>query len=220
MNQTVLLHYYPGARGDFLASVIFDAFKDGEAGSVTRPVGYKYKNIHITEDYSFLDAPDTINIRIASGVVLNGKWTGLSSSSVLQICHNWFVKHHRTFGRNPHFITMDTAEQYYHCAHFYLLDDNNADMHTYNYRVKFDDLSNIDYLNQFRRQIMGANISESSMPAILANLEQQPAWQSSKNSSIIEQVRQLIDHELESGVFLSPSWDHVPVADKIALLKE
>jgi hypothetical protein len=101
-----------------------------------------------------------------------------------------------------------------------LLDDTAADKHTYNYRVTFDDISNIEYLNQFRKQLIGADISEASMPAIVSNLEQQPTWQNSDNASIIEQVRQLIDQELESGVFLSPTWDHVPVADKIALLKE
>jgi hypothetical protein len=215
------LHYCPGARGDFLASVIFDSVVENKFGSVKRPYGFPYKNVHVTEDYSFLDNSESTFIRIPTGLVSNGIWTGISSKSALQVAHNWMSKHPMQFSRNPHYMTMDTHEQYYHCVHFFCFDDTVADQYKekYSYRIEFDKINNLYFLNDFRTKLMGSPVSEQTMEAMKTNINNQQPWDKSENAEIIEQVRQLIDQELESGVFLGPTWDHVPVADKLALLK-
>lgn len=219
-NKTLFLHYNPGARGDFLAAMLFDSLVDGVAGSVKRPIGKIYKNIHVTDDYSFVENPDNLCIRIGCGLIEDNKWTGQYSSSALQICHNWFTKHALQFSRNPHYMTMEPCEQYYHCVHWYVVDDQAAWQHRdkYAYWLNFKDISNIEVLNNLRIEIIGTPITDSTLTTTKHNISIQQPWQEAENCEMIEQVRQLIDKELESGVFLSHQWDHVSVQDKLATL--
>jgi hypothetical protein len=215
MDKTIYIHYPPGARGDFLASILFDSFKPKDHGAVTRPVGHKYKNLHVIEDYSFLNLPNIVSIRIATGVVTNGKWNGNSIDPSLQIVWNWMSKMPGHFDRNPHYMTMELPERYYHCARFFLMEDIKSDVYKYDYRVEYNNLNNIEYLNNLRISIMGTDIREDTQELMVDNLNIQKHWSECYDGKLIGQVQRLIDSELESGVFLGPEWDHTPMLDKL-----
>lgn len=221
MNKILLLHYQPGGRGDFVASSLYDALDKKPDGSVSRPVGIPYRNVHVVDDYSFLDNPNTTNVKILSGCTENGQWNGDSSTHTLQLCHNWFTKHASLFARNPHYKDMELCEKYYHCVHFFCIYDIQGEPYKdkYQYQIQFKDVDSIDFLNDLRLKICGTEIPESTKELMIKNIADQPIWQNSKNAEIIEQVRQLIDTELANGTFLSPMWDRVPVQEKIDLLK-
>lgn len=221
MANTLVLHYQPGGRGDFIAGSMYDLLMEKADGAVARPKGVIYKSIHVVDDYSFLDNPNTCNVRVLSGCTENGQWNGDSSTHTLQIVHNWFTKHARMFARNPHYMTMDLCEQYYHCAHFFCIYDIQGEQYKdkYQHRIQFKDVNNIEFLNDLRLKILGTEIPESTRELMRANIARQPVWQNSSNAEVIEDVRQLIDLELADGTFLSPAWDQVPVQDKIDLLK-
>ena len=222
MNKTLVLHYQPGGRGDFLASSFYDTFVESNDGAVRRPIGIIYKNVHVVDDYSFLDKPNTLNIRISSGIINeDGKWNGTSISPSLQIAHNWFTKHARMFARNPHYMTMEPCEQYYHCAHFFCMYDiwGQPHRHKYDHWIDFKDVDSVEYVNSLRLKIYGTSIPESTAQLMQQSIDKQPVWQKSEQAEMIEQVRQLIDQELEQGIYLSPEWDRVPVEEKLKQLK-
>ena len=215
MDSTIFIHYPPGARGDFLASALFDSFKPKEYGAVTRPVGYKYKNVHITNDYSFLDTPDTISIRIATGVVSDGVWNGNSIDPALQIVYNWMSKMPGHFDRNPYYMTMELPERYYHCAHFFLIEDKVADTHKYDHRVEFNNLNDLTYLTNLRMSIMGDTFKDDTLELMTDNINNQQHWSQGADAEMLTKVQQLIDSELKNGIYLGPTWDHESVMEKL-----
>ena len=222
MSKTLVLHYQPGGRGDFLAGSFYDMFVERNDGAVRRPIGIEYKSVHVVNDYTFLDNPDTVKVRISSGIINeDNTWNGTSISPSLQIAHNWFTKHARMFSRNPHYMTMEPCEQYYHCVHFFCMYDMWAQphRHKYDHWLDFKDINDIDYVNTLRLNIIGTPIPDTTRALMQANINNQPVWQNSERAEMIEQVRQLIDQELEQGIFLGPTWDHVPVEEKLQTLK-
>lgn len=217
MNETLYLHYQPGARGDFLASVLLDNFTPIQLGRVSRPNGSKYKSRHISDSFAFLDRPDTITMRIVTGPVEDGKWNGTSIAPGIQIVYNWMTKIPGYFENDKHFGPMSLIDRYYHCLHFFLLDDTLADTYKdrYNYRIEFASIDNLEFLESFRIKVMGEGITEKTRGPMLENLAIQKHWQDSADGEVLEQLRILIDSELENGVFLGPTWDHVPVFNKL-----
>jgi len=222
MDKVLIIHYQPGGRGDFFAGAMYDTLKESNDGSIKRPTGTPYKNVHVVDDYSFLDTPDTVKVRISSGLFdENNQWNGSSIEPSLQIAHNWFIKHAPLFARNPHYKDMQLCEKYYHCVHFFCFYDMQGQPYRskYDHWLDFKDINDIEFLNAFRLKVYGTSIPEETRIAMQQNIDRQPVWQKSDRAEMIEQVRKLIDQELEQGIFLGPTWDHIPVEEKLALLK-
>lgn len=187
-NQTIIktknkfcIHFDPGARGDFLGSILTNSFVERQYSAVSFPgylkIHHRFKEHTIPENFTVIRIDDN---RI--------------TDSVMQITLNSFEK-------NPSELLEDRIDHFYtRIKNVYHELKELIDPEVYDYWIDFRALSDIEFLKDFYYQFNGQAIDETLVEKINNNINKQPNW---KSDLELVRLSQLVDFELKFNLM---SW--------------
>lgn len=177
MAQKLCIHFVPGARGDFLASVLAggNITTRDDFGAVMPP---EYLKIHYNFDRRSVP-DDYFVIGIDHSVIID---------NVMQVALNSILKNKK--------------EVYDWLDHFYIRAINDLMIprmkpDDYDCYIDFSSLANIDFLKWLYFDINGQPITDSSMLLIEQNIKKQPCWRT--NPDLVK-LSKLIEFEMNNQV--------------------
>lgn len=180
-NKNLTIHFAPGARGDFLASVLTDSWESrGDNGALRQPA--QYNKIH------FLSAteipPNSVTIRIDDNNNID---------NIMQIAYGHFTK-------NPVDFKTTFVDQFYLFVVDMLLRNSSDNIHQihYDYWIDFSALSDIEFIKMFYFEIRAKPIDEVFASIIDANIKQQKCW---KENPELLKLGELINFENKFKLF-------------------
>jgi hypothetical protein len=174
-NSNLCIHFLPGARGDFLASVLVDDFKKRANGALHQP---DYLKIHHNFNQTSIDN-NYIVIRIDDNK---------SIDSIMQITVNGFLK-------NPVAMLNDTIDHYYtRIKDTHYTYKETVDSTRYNYWIDFASLSDIKFLQDIYYHFHCRPMRDGLIHLIEENIKQQISW---KTIAGLEKLSWLIDFEIK-----------------------
>jgi hypothetical protein len=171
------IHYQPGARGDFLASVLTGIFEERQNGALQSPrfyhkVHYDFENdaTHKTKKY--------ICIRIDENY---------STENVMQIVFNQFLK-------DPQELVNGYIDNFYTRVQdcFYKRREV-LDRDDYDYWIDFSCVDNINFLKHFYSQLRCHSMPVELEQNAIANIQKQLYWKTTQPE--LEKLSWLIEFE-------------------------
>lgn len=179
-SKNLTIHFGPGARGDFLASVLCDAWTERGSGALYSPKNYK--KIHFLPITTMLE--NTTLIRIDANNDIN---------NIMQISFNHM---------NKNIIESKTSyiDQFYLYTVDLLKKDAADRMQQidYDYWLDFASLSDLTFIEEFYLTINSAPIDAKFLQIIAANIQIQLSW---KNEPSLVKLSKLIDFENRFQLF-------------------
>ena len=181
----IVMHYPPGARGDFLGGLLLDTIQETKNFAVATPPPGKYTKIHHCEHWDWLNKPDTIKIRIDSNN---------NSENLIRIAMQHLLKNTRT--------QLVYLEDEFDHIYVYIKDILNRDKecflhkHKYNYWIDFSYLSDVDFLYELYMQINHTTPDNKLFKNALDNVTKQKTELSTKHKKLAE----LLDFEIKLGL--------------------
>ena len=177
-NQLVV-HFQPGARGDFLAAVIMEEFQDRGNSAVKHPSNYR--KVHY--DFNIDLYRNHLRIRIDDNGLID---------NLMQIVFNSMYK-------NPLESYHDTDPM----DHFYVrvidcLSKDSADPAHYHYWVDFQYVNDLNWLRSYFIHFHGRHPKTEFWNAVQQNVERQLHWRSNPD---LEKLSKLIDYERRFNLF-------------------
>jgi hypothetical protein len=172
----IIMHFPPGARGDFLGGFLLDNIVERDNFAVSSP-SHGYKKIHHTDDFGFLKDTTAIKIRIDAN---------FTAANYLNIAHNHINKN------GPEILLDDPLDQHY----TFIKDVVKRDKDVYNYKqyydywIDFSVLNNFDFLWDLYVLVNKTTPDEILLKSALNNINQQTVI--SKN---YEKLIDLLDFE-------------------------
>lgn len=173
------IHFDPGARGDFLASILLDSFIARDNSALKSP---NYRKIH---DDFHIEKPylkKCICIRIDDNK---------SVDNLMQIVFNHFLKNRK---KAVNECLDDFYEQIKGC-HRRQLKSHPGD---YDYWIDFSYLNNVEFLKALYLNIYNREILFPLIDSIEQNIQKQLHW---KSNPELEKLSWLIDFELRCNLF-------------------
>ena len=179
-SKNLAIHFGPGARGDFLASVLCDAWTERGSGALHSPKNYK--KIHFLPITTMLE--NTTLIRIDANNDIN---------NIMQISFNHM---------NKNIIELKTSyiDQFYLYTVDLLKKDAADRMQRidYDYWLDFASLSDLTFIEEFYLTINSAPIDARFLQIIATNIQSQLSW---KNEPALVKLSKLIDFENRFQLF-------------------
>ena len=197
MALNLLIHFQPGARGDFLANVLLGKFNSRKNIAMAQPkyvkvhhVGFhlEFKSIPINgifENYDVIKNFNGIKIRIDPG---------FNPVNLMTIEANHLIKN-----KDIEEFNLDDYDTMYRAASFFLnneYDSLQKNKKYYNYWIDFDNLSNIEFLKNLYLEINGYEMQEDLLSKYKENISLQ------KNYLLDNKFRNLIkvlDFEIKNS---------------------
>ena len=125
----IIMHFPPGARGDFLGGFLLDSISERNNFAIHQPK-FDYKKIHHTDNFDFLKSPTAIKIRIDAN---------FNALNYLNIAHNHINKN------GPKILLDNPLDQHY----TFIKDIVKQDKDVYNYKQYYDYWIDFSILNDF-----------------------------------------------------------------------
>jgi hypothetical protein len=185
------IHYDPGARGDFLASILFSTIpKVNKQERVI--INFKnYKKIHTATDYAFLNE-DGIKIKIAHNNNLD---------NLLQIAH-----FHHT--KNVRFLQKAVADDLGTYEKIYLFIKYIAEQEKialnyklqYNYWIAFENIHDIGYLENLYSTIHHSSMTNKLKKAAVENIQNQTIWTNRNDLLQYKNLADIINFEIANDL--------------------
>jgi hypothetical protein len=178
----IVMHYPPGARGDFLGGLLLDTIQETNNFAVASPPPGKYTKIHHCEHWDWLDKSDTIKIRIDSNN---------NSENLIRIAMQHLLKNTRT----QLVYLEDEIDHVYVYIKDILAKDRECVLHKhkYDYWIDFSYLSDLDFLYDLYVQI------NHTMPddKLFKNAVDNVAKQKTELSPDHKKLAELLDFEIK-----------------------
>jgi hypothetical protein len=189
----ILIHFDPGARGDFLANVLKNKFLVRDHGAFYTPLGVE--KIHHVDDPTLLPVAD-VKIKI---------FLPTNSDDLIQIAHNHIIKNSEklNFVRNPN---LTFWEEYYYFVRFAFEKNNfySKYKNVYDYCIEYHQLYDITFLEDLYFKINQVPLFKSARQKILENIEFQNTlrWQNDvEKVTNLTLVSELINFEIKNNLF-------------------
>jgi hypothetical protein len=181
-NKNLCIHFVPGARGDFLGSVLLNNFLERQNGAVYQS---NYTKIHkcFEQVTSEFDKNKYTFIRIDAN---------LSIDNLMQIMLNGFLK-------NPAPQLEDYIDHFYTRAIDFF--DRNTEIinpNNYDYWIDFSRLSDINFLEDLYLHYNQYPMDNDLKHCIEQNLKKQALWQTQPD---LKKLSLLIDFEWKFNLF-------------------
>lgn len=175
------IHFDPGARGDFLGSILTNSFVERRDNALSSPnylkIHHKFKECTIPKNFTV--------IRIDDNKI---------TDSIMQITLNSFEK-------NPTDMLKDKIDHFYtRIKNVYYELKELIDPTIYDYWIDFRSLSDINFLKDFYYHFNGHEIDKNLLEKINNNINKQTNW---KLSPELVSLSQLVDFELKFNLI---SW--------------
>jgi hypothetical protein len=174
INNKLCIHYLPGARGDFLASILTGTFTERTNGALAQP---NYLKVHYGFDKNIINNQYTV-IRIDDNK---------SIDNIMQITVNGFLK-------NPVYMLEDIIDHYYtriKYTHYSCREIINPD--SYNYWIDFSRLADIKFLQDIYYHYHQNEMSNELLALINENISKQKDWRTIPGLDLLSL---LVDFEL------------------------
>ena len=181
-NKNLCIHFVPGARGDFLGSVLLNSLLERSNGAVHQPM---YKKIHI----QFEQVADTLDKNKYTFIRID---VNLSIDSLMQVVLNGFLK-------NPEPQLEDFIDHFYTRAIDFF--DRNKEIinpNNYNYWIDFSSLADINFLEDLYLHYNQHPMDVALRNCIEQNLKKQVSWRSQPD---LEKLSLLIEFEWKFNLF-------------------
>ena len=155
----IIVHFPPGARGDFLGGFLLDNIIERDNFAVRQPP-HGYKKIHHADNFDFLKDTSAIKIRIDAN---------FTAANYLNIAHNHINK------TGPEVLLDDRLDQHY----TFVKDIVKRDKDVYNYKeyydywIDFSALSNFDFLWDLYVLVNKTTPDETLLKSALNNIGRQ-----------------------------------------------
>ena len=182
-DLSITIHYTPGARGDFLASLLLDSWMpDGLRLNTAWIKKSKYHKVHWINDPA-KDLKYT-KIRIDDNGVID---------NIMQISYNHFNKNTIP---NP----LDSyVDHFYQFTKDYIATNRQEVAHdNYDYFLDFSILSDIEFLEDFYLRLRSQPIDETFLRLIKENIDNQKLWTENND---LKKLSLLIDFENKFNLF-------------------
>jgi len=156
----IIMHFPPGARGDFLGGMLLDCIVERDNFAIRHPPTSSYKKIHHTEDFTFLDDKSSIKIRIDAN---------FNSVNLINIAINHILKN------KPEIELNDQLDQHY----MYIKDIINRDQlvythkDRYDYWIDFSAINDYNFLYDFYKILNKTTPDEKLMSSAIKNINKQ-----------------------------------------------
>jgi hypothetical protein len=179
------IHYAPGARGDFLASILLDSWNLREFGAVRTPNYYKmhYSVSPWVTEQMF---QSSCKIRIDDNNDIN---------NIMQITFNHFLKNQPAVQG-----VMDDPLDHFYCTTKYMIQQTRLDLpilSEYDYWIDFSYLSDIQFISDFYYLVNRKPIDPDLIKSIEKNINEQVPWTSDPK---LCSIALLIDFENRLGL--------------------
>lgn len=174
-GKNLCIHDEPGARGDFLASVLTDTFEERSNGAVQSPdylkIHHNFNEVTIPNEYTVFKIDDNKSI-----------------DNIMQITANGFFK-------NPVTMLDDTIDHYYtRIKDIHYSRKEIIDPVRYDYWIDFASVNDINFLKDIYYHCHGRTISNNQLTRIEENISKQINWQTILG---LQQLSWLIDFEIK-----------------------
>jgi hypothetical protein len=155
----IIMHFPPGARGDFLGGFLLDTISERDNFAVRTPVR-NYTKIHFPESFDFLDNQDAVKIRIDP----NG-----DAVNYVQIAQNHINKN------KPGVVLDDPMDQHYMFIKDLIKRDQKVydHKHRYDYWIDFSIVNDFDFLWDLYGLVNKTTPDEQLLTRALDNIKQQ-----------------------------------------------
>ena len=181
-NKNLCIHFVPGARGDFLGSVLLNSFIERSNGGLCQPV-YKKIHDHFEQVVATLDKNKYTFIRID---------VNLSINSLMQVILNGFLK-------NPVVQLEDYIDHFYtRSIDFFDRNTEIINPNNYDYWIDFSSLSDINFLEDLYLHYNQYPMDNDLKHCIEQNLKKQVLWQTQPD---LEKLSLLIEFEWKFNLF-------------------
>lgn len=185
-RKELLIHFQPGARGDFLASVLLDSFVEKETAALYGPVYFKIHHIGIHDSPNSLD-----DIIFYNGIKIRIDPCN-NPASLIEIEANHFIKNH-----NRKKLTNDDYDVIYTAAARFLLEEQpTIQKELYQFWIDFQDLKDVEFLKDLYIKVNNQSMENSLLEKIVNNLSKQPDI--TKDPKLVNLVK-LLGFEIENG---------------------
>lgn len=189
----MLIHYPPGARGDFLASILLNSFNEKKFGGVmSNAQPNKYLKLHSfydeTKIKSFTDIEnfDGIKIRIDPG---------LNARSLIEIRANETIKNDKI----PDFTIKEYDIMYISSLIFINNEYSELQKHKniYDYWIDYNQINNEEFLKELYSKINKKTIDQDLLEKVRQNIKKQRQFnQDNKMNNLIK----LLDFEIKNDL--------------------
>lgn len=162
----LLIHFQPGARGDFLASILLDSWIEEKNGKLYQPF---YQKIHHINHHGHMNSWDTI--KNFKGIKIRID-PGIKAESLLLIELNHLIKNNEISNFTD--VNIDTA---YRAACYYVRKERSEillNKNLFDYWVNFDNLYNLEYLKNLYYEINNKHLTEDKVKILEKNIDIQP----------------------------------------------
>lgn len=192
--MNLLIHYQPGARGDFLASVLLNYWNEAKNGQVYPP---KYKKIHHINHHNN-DGDSWEDLKNFNGIKIRID-PGRDAYNLLLIEINHIIKNKKITN-----FSLDNVDVAYRAACYFL----NNEMHEidqrkklFDYWINFSQLYNINFIEKFYYELTGTSLSITNKNKIINNINIQP-----KFDPLIENLSKLLQFEIDNNLINSEKY--------------
>ena len=197
----LLIHFEPGARGDFLASVILGTWEDRNSYAMVQP---EYAKVHyvranaiaelgqralfqsrIIESYDSIKRFKGLKIRIDPGI---------DATNLLEIAANHTIKN-----LNKAEFSIDDYDSMYIKSVEYIniiSPEVQKQKRQYDYWIDYRQLSNIDFLKDLYAEVNHKEIDSELLEKIIRNIDNQPKV---KQDHLIINLIKLLDFEISNN---------------------
>jgi hypothetical protein len=202
----LVIHYDSGARGDFLASILLSILPKINQDQRVIVQSLQYKKIHHGADYSFLN-DSGIKIKIIHDYQLD---------NLMQISH----LHHT---KNADFLKTDQSDSLGEYEKIYLfikyISEHECiaikNKSKYNYIVKFQDLTDINYLKNLYRIINNAEMPLDIEMFATNNIQAQSHWADRTDNHQFKNLTKIIDFEIKNNILCTKKIPNALIDDLV-----
>ena len=181
-NKKIFIHYLPGARGDFLASVLLDSFADRGFGALCPPPDY-IKTHHNFSTNEIIKKTKHICIRIDDNK---------SIDNLMQIMFNSFLK-------NPTPIVNNYFDHFYaRVIDCVIIKKESIDTDNYDYWIDFSRVNDFTFLKTLYYHVHNKKMPNNTARCAIDNIRKQQCWRSTYD---LEKLSWLIDFERKFNLF-------------------
>lgn len=178
----IIMHYPPGARGDFLGGLLLDTIQETKNFAVASPPPGQYAKIHHCDNWVWLDNADAIKIRIDGNN---------NPENLIRIAQQHLLKNTRTQ------LVYLEDEMDHICV--YIKDIISKDRecvsykHKYDYWIDFNFLFDLNFLYDLYTQINHTTPDDKLFQNAINNVSKQKIELSTEYTKLAE----LLDFEIK-----------------------
>ena len=188
--MNLLIHFQPGARGDFLASILLDSWNETLFGKLSQP---KYKKIHHINHHGYTYTWD--QLKNFPGIKIHID-AGKNAYNLLLIQLN-------NFRKNTRKTTFDLVDYdlMYRAACYFVSNEYNEILdhkHFFDYWIKFEELYDVNFLKELYYRVTAKILSTE---LIVKNLQQQPIMDNQ-----LRQLVLLLQFEIDNDLILNEKY--------------